>query len=93
MRDIVRSSQFKRDVKLAQKRGKDMSKLREAILLLAAGEELPPRLRDHPLSGNWKRHRDCHLEPDWLLLYKIDGTDLYLARMGSHADLLAHSEN
>jgi mRNA interferase YafQ len=83
----VLGSKFRRDVKLAQRRGKDMSKLRAVILLLIEGKPLPLRLKDHPLSGDWELHRDCHLEPDWLLLYKIDGDDLYLVRTGSHADL------
>jgi mRNA interferase YafQ len=87
MREIVRSVQFKRDVKLLQKRGKDMYKLRELILLLSEEAPLPPRYKDHPLSGEWKHHRDSHVEPDWLLLYKIDDNDLYLVRTGTHADL------
>jgi mRNA interferase YafQ len=64
---VIRSTQFKRDVKLAEKRGKDMAKLRELILLLVEASPLPPRYRDHALSGDWKHHRDCHIEPDWLL--------------------------
>lgn len=87
MRNPIRGAQFRRDVKLAERRGKDMSKLRELILLLMEGDPLPPRYKDHPLSGDWKHHRDCHIEPDWLLLYKIDGGNLYLVRTGSHADL------
>ncbi|MGH9587489.1 MAG: type II toxin-antitoxin system YafQ family toxin [Acidobacteriaceae bacterium] len=87
MREVVLETQFKRDVKRAEKRGKDMMKLRQLILLLAEGGSLPARYRDHALSGDWKHHRDCHIEPDWLLLYKIDGNDLYLVRTGSHSDL------
>lgn len=87
MREIIRSVQFKRDVRLAEKRGKDMAKLRELILPLAGETPLPPRYKDHPLSGEWKHHRDSHIEPDWLLLYKIDDNDLYLVRTGTHADL------
>jgi mRNA interferase YafQ len=87
MREVIRSAQFKRDVKLAQKRGKDMSKLRDLILLLARETPLPAHYKDHPLGGDWKHHRDSHIEPDWLLLYKIDGNDLYLVRTGRHADL------
>ncbi len=87
MREIVRSVQFKRDVKLLQKRGKDMSKLRELILHLSQQTPLPPRYKDHPSSGEWKHHRDSHIEADWLLLYKIDDNDLYLVRTGAHADL------
>jgi mRNA interferase YafQ len=74
-------------VKLAERRGKDMTKLRELILLLIEGEPLPPRYKDHSLGGDWIHHRDCHIEPDWLLLYKIDGADLYLVRTGTHSDL------
>jgi mRNA interferase YafQ len=87
VRNPISEAQFRRDVKLAQKRGKDMSKLREVILLLTGGRPLPPRFRDHPLTGDWKHYRDCHIEPDWLLIYKIDGDDLYLVRTGTHSDL------
>jgi mRNA interferase YafQ len=87
MREIIRTTQFKRDVKRAKKRGKGMTKLRDLILLLAGETPLPVRFKDHPLSGEWKQYRDCHVEPDWLLLYKIDANDLYLVRTGSHADL------
>jgi mRNA interferase YafQ len=87
VRNPISGAQFRRDVKLAERRGKDMTKLRELILLLIEGEPLPPRYKDHSLGGDWKHHRDCHIEPDWLLLYKIDGADLYLIRTGTHSDL------
>jgi len=87
VRLVVQVTQFKRDVKLAQKRRKDMSKLRDLVLLLAEGEPLPAAYKDHSLSGDWKHHRDCHIEPDWLVIYKIDGNDVYLVRTGTHADL------
>ena len=87
MREIVRSTQFKRDVKLAEKRGRNMAKLRDLILLLAEGTSLPPSYKDHPLGGDWNHYRDSHIEPDWLLLYRIDGNDLYLVRTGTHVDL------
>ena len=87
MRNPISGAQFRRDVKLAERRGKDTTKLRELILLLIEGEPLPPRYKDHSLGGDWKHHRDCHIEPDWLLLYKIDGSDLYLVRTGTHSDL------
>ena len=77
MRNLVRGTQFRRDVKLAQKRGKDMARLREVLSLLIEGSPLPPRCNAHPLSGDWKHFRDCHIEPDWLLIYKIDGDDLH----------------
>jgi len=87
VRNLIRGAQFRRDVKLAERRGKDLSKLRELILLLAEGHLLPPRYKDHPLAGDWKHFRDCHIEPDWLLIYKIEGDDLYLVRTGTHSDL------
>ncbi|HTC36056.1 MAG TPA: type II toxin-antitoxin system YafQ family toxin [Bryobacteraceae bacterium] len=87
MRKPVSGAQFRRDVKLARKRGKDMAKLREVILLLLEGNPLPARFKDHPLSGEWKLYRDCHIEPDWLLLFKIDEDDLHLVRTGTHSDL------
>ena len=64
-----------------------MSKLRELILLLLAEDPLPERYRDHPLRGNWKGYREAHIEPDWLLIYRIAGDELHLVRTGSHADL------
>jgi mRNA interferase YafQ len=87
MLNAISGAQFRKDVKRAQKRGKDMSKLRAVIALLLNGTPLPPRCKDHPLRGHWQHYRDCHIEPDWLLLYKIVGDDLYLVRTGTHADL------
>ncbi len=87
MRTPVHTGQFLRDTRRAQRRGKDMSKLREVLSLLIADAPLPASLKDHPLTGEWSGYRDCHIEPDWLLLYKIDDNDLILARTGSHADL------
>ena len=87
MRTPVRSGQFRRDVRRALKRGKDMGKLRDLILLLLAGSPLPERYRDHPLKGDWKGYRDAHIEPDWLLIYRVVGDELQLVRTGTHADL------
>jgi mRNA interferase YafQ len=87
MRKIILTSQFKRDVKLAEKRHKDMSKLREAFYLLAQAEALPVRYKDHPLTGEWKHHRDLHLEPDWLLIYKVDCDEIFMVRTGTHTDI------
>ena len=64
-----------------------MTKLEAVILLLLREEALPVRLRDHALTGNWAGFRDCHIQPDWLLIYKVDGERLHLARTGTHADL------
>jgi len=89
MREVVWTSQFKKDYKLAQKRGHDIDTLDDCIRVLAAGEELAPKFRDHNLTGRWIGHRECHVEPDWLLIYRIEGNDLILilARTGSHSDL------
>jgi mRNA interferase YafQ len=69
------------------RRGKDTSKLGRLILLLLAEEPLPDRYDDHPLKGNWKGYRDAHIEPDWLLIYRVAGDELHLVRTGSHSDL------
>ena len=87
MRTPVSGAQFRRDVKLTKKRGKDMAKLREVILLLIEGGALHARYKDHPLKGEWSHYRDCHMESDWLLIYKVDGNDLHLVRTGTHSDL------
>ncbi len=83
----VRSGAFKRDVTRAEKRGKDMGKLRALLLLLIEGTPLPERYRDHPLKGEWAGWRDAHIEPDWLLIYRVAGDELQLARTGTHSDL------
>ena len=83
----IRGDQFKRDVKLCQKRNKDMTKLRNLMSLLIEEEQLPSEYQDHPLKGNWAHHRDSHIKPDWLLIYKIDGKDLYFVRTGTHSDI------
>lgn len=84
---IRQTSQFKRDLKKQAKRGKDLQKLKEVIELLFAGESLLPKHRDHPLTGRWAGWRDCHLEPDCLLIYRISPDELVLGRCGTHADL------
>ncbi len=83
----VRSTQFRRDVKRAEARGKNLGKLREILALLIRETPLPGRYRDHRLRGSWQRHREAHIEPDWLLIYRIDGDRLHLVRTGSHSDL------
>ena len=83
----VWSGRFKRDVRLAKKRGKDMDKLKAVLSLLIEQELLPASYNDHPLRGDWSGFRDLHIEPDWLLLYRVEGDELQLARTGTHADL------
>ncbi len=87
MLKAVRSSQFKRDVKKAAKRGKDLGTLRVVLATLLRQERLAARYRDHPLRGIWQRYREVHIEPDWLLIYRVVGDELRLVRTGSHADL------
>ena len=64
-----------------------MEALRDVITILARGEKLPQRHKDHPLHGDWFHHRDCHIKPDWVLIYRIEGNSLILERMGSHSEL------
>jgi mRNA interferase YafQ len=83
----VWSGRFKRDVKRAERRGKDMTKLKAALSLLIAEQSLPVAYDDHPLKGDWKGYLDLHIEPDWLSLYRVGGAELQLAGAGTHADL------
>ncbi len=80
---------FKRDLKRAIKRGCDVNLLGEIVETLLCGESLPEKYKDHALVGNWKGHRECHIEPDWLLVYRITESTLVLSlvRTGSHSDL------
>jgi mRNA interferase YafQ len=84
---IVQTTQFKKDINKQKKRGRDVQKLKDVIEILIRSEPLPPKHRDHALTGNWNGWRDCHLGPDWLLIYKISGDELLLGRTGTHSDL------
>ncbi|MDR0843299.1 MAG: type II toxin-antitoxin system YafQ family toxin [Acidobacteriota bacterium] len=86
--DIIRTGKFKRDYKLIKKRGYDVSLLKEVVGILANGETLPAKYKDHTLKGNWVGHRDCHILDDWLLIYRIDDElALVLSRTGRHSDV------
>ena len=89
MFSIRYSAKFKKDFKLAQKRGLPMQELKEIIQKLAAGETLEAKHRDHALSGNYAVFRECHIRPDWLLIYRIndDALELLAHRTGTHSDL------
>ncbi|PKM03859.1 MAG: type II toxin-antitoxin system mRNA interferase toxin, RelE/StbE family [Gammaproteobacteria bacterium HGW-Gammaproteobacteria-6] len=87
MRTPAYSGQFKRDVRAAEKRGKDMAKLRTLMTLLVQAKPLPANYLDHPLKGVWGSFRDAHIEPDWLLIYKITGDTVRFERTGRHTDL------
>ena len=86
---VAWTAKFKRDYKLAMRRGYNIELLDEVIRLLAHGEILPGKYRDHQLAGNWRGCRECHITPDWLLIYKIDGETLVLTltRTGTHGEL------
>lgn len=90
-RDIVWTTRFKKDYKLALKRNFDIELLDEIIRALSRGETLPEKNKDHELTGNWTGHRECHIQPDWLLIYRIedDVLVLTLSRTGSHSDLFS----
>lgn len=83
------TNQFKKDLKLAKKQGKDLDKLFEIINILADEEKLDTKFKDHDLSGSYKGTRECHIEPDWLLIYEIDNNALILMlyRLGTHSEL------
>ena len=86
---IKPTTQFKKDLKLIQKRGYDIQAITDVIKKLAAGEALPEKNRDHALTGNYQGCRECHIAPDWLLIYEIVENELilYLTRTGTHSDL------
>ncbi len=88
-RDIIWTSRFKKDYKLAMKRNLDISLLDGIIRILSQGKKLPEKNKDHALSGVWAGYRECHIQPDWLLIYKVQDDILVLAlsRTGTHSDL------
>lgn len=89
MYSLVYTNRMKRDVKLMKKRGRDLDKLIQVLDILMKGEELPEKNKDHQLKGVWKDFRECHVEPDWLLIYRKEEAELilYATATGSHADL------
>ena len=87
--EIKPSNQFRKDVKTARKRGYNISRLTAVIKKLADGEKLEAKYKDHQLSGYYGSFRECHIQPDWLLIYEIEDNALilYLSRTGTHSDL------
>lgn len=83
------TTQFKKDLKTVQKRGLKIELLTDVLNLLANGDKLPEKYKDHALTGNYSHCRECHIQPDWLLIYEYANNDLilYLTRTGSHSDL------
>lgn len=82
-----RSNRFKRDVRLAIRRGKDISKFEPVLSLLIDGKSLPSNYKDHPLKGPYIGRRECHIEADWLLIYKLEENTVIFERTGRHSDL------
>lgn len=89
MLDVFFSAKFKRDFKRVGKQGKDMELLRDVVKILAAEKPLDPKYRDHPLSGDYSGQRECHIQSDWLLIYKVNKNKLLLTltRTGAHSEL------
>ena len=89
MLDVVLSNQFRKDIKLAGKRGYNLDLLTDVVNTLASQEKLPEKNRDHELTGDYRGFRECHIQPDWLLIYRIDNEELFLflSRTGTHSDL------
>ena len=87
--ELITSSSFKKDYKTLVKRKKKIELLDEVVEMLLDGKILPEKYKDHQLSGNWKNYRECHIEPDWLLVYRLYENTLVLAltRTGTHSDL------
>jgi len=87
MRKISPTTKFDRDLKKTLKRKKDLSKLKNIIQILSKEGKLPSKYKPHPLVGNWIPCWECHIDPDWLLIYQVTDTHIYLFRTGTHADL------
>ena len=87
MKAIRRTSQFKRDVERMQRQGRDLEKLKRVLETLVEGEGLAAKYRDHVLVGQYKGSRECHIEPDWLLIYELAEIEIVLVRTSSHSDL------
>ena len=87
MLKIITTKQFEKDVKTSKKRGKNTLKLRERMTALLNQEKLPLKNRDHLLTGNYANRRECHIEPDWLLIYKLESDCIIFERTGTHSDL------
>ena len=84
---LIYTTQFKKDFKKIKKQQKNISKLTVLIEKLLGQEKLEPKYEDHSLSGKYRSHRDCHIEPNWILIYRITKNELVLERTGSHSDL------
>ncbi len=87
MLNLNTTAQFKKDLRRCARRGYNMGKLSAVVRTLLIPAPLSPANKDHPLSGNWANHQECHIQSDWLLIYRVDGNELMLYRTGTHANL------
>lgn len=85
--EIIRKTQFKKDFKRIIKQGKNLEELEAILAILVEGHPIPEKNRDHPIIAEYEGYRELHIKPDWLLIYKIEGDTLTLARTGSHSEL------
>lgn len=89
MKTLRASSAFRKDLKRIGRQGLDLTKLETIIDRLRSGKPPPAQNKPHPLKGEWKTYWDCHIEPDWVLIYRVNADEVLLARTGSHADLFS----
>ena len=85
--NLSQTAQFKKDMKRQLRQGKEQKKLIEVVEILLAGRPLPEKHKNHPLKGAWRDRQDCHIEPDWILIYRVTGNELRLERTGIHSEL------
>ena len=87
--EVIQTTQFKKDTKRSKKRKKDFNKFKVIIDYLVQAIELPKKYKDHQLIGDYAGSRECHIEPDWLLIYRLEDNELILIRLGTHSDLFS----
>ena len=87
MKQPTFTNQFQKDIKLMEKREKDLTKIKAIMFDIICENPLPAKNNDHPLTGNYKWHRECHVEPDWLLIYMFKDDEIHFVRNGTHSDL------
>ncbi|WP_257264775.1 type II toxin-antitoxin system YafQ family toxin [Endozoicomonas sp. ONNA2] len=83
----VYTNKLSKDIKRAKRQGKDLDKFKDVVRMLIEQQPMAAKHKDHALSGNYKNHRECHIEPDWLLIYKVENKRIIFSRLGSHSDL------
>jgi mRNA interferase YafQ len=87
--ELIQTNAYRRDIRKLVRQGKNLEELYTVLEMLVIEQPLPIKYRDHVLIGNWRGRRECHIRPDWLLIYKIEEQTLYLERSGSHSELFS----